>query len=135
MSRGLAIFESGDAGASGSEHGRLIGRFIRPADLALSLERLSALARSGWDRVGAGGLDQLRQWAGQRLLHGTILACAALNLTRRTEAGARIEREWRRLALLVRRAWAEAEGFEAEAVAGIALVVLTLVILVHGLGT
>jgi hypothetical protein len=113
----------------------LIGRFIRPADLALSLERLSAPARSGWDRVGAGGLDQLRQWAGQRLLLGTILACAALNLTRRTEAGARIEREWRRLALLVRRAWAEAEGFEAEAVAGIALVVLTLVILVHGLGT
>ena len=81
------------------------------------------------------GIDRLRRQVGPPLVQGRARAGAALAVARRTRVGAQVEQGWRRTSVLVRRAWAEAEGFEVEAVAGILLVLLTIVIVVHGLLT
>jgi hypothetical protein len=51
---------------------------------------------------------------------------------RRTRASIEIQRAGQRIGTFVRDAWAEAEGFQTEAAGGIALVVLTIIIVLHG---
>jgi hypothetical protein len=113
------------------------------ADLADRVRSGIASARPAARRAGAdllryaarlrdGGLDRLRQQTGEHLVRATIVACAAIGVVRRTGVAVLIRRGGRRLAILARAAWAEAEGFEVEAAAGIALVALSIVIVLHG---
>ena len=113
------------------------------ADLPEWVRRRMASARLAASRAGTGllrharrvrdgGRDRLRQRSGEHLVRGTILACAMIGLIRRTGVSGQIRRGGRRFALLARRAWAEAEGFEFETAAGVTLVVLSIVILLHG---
>lgn len=89
------------------------------AELALQAERLWAV------------LGPVRHWGLRRLVQTTILTCAAMAVIRRTDAYAQFQQRRRSLALAARREWAKAEGFEMEAGAGIALVLLAIVILAH----
>jgi len=109
----------------------------------LGPEARSAAARSlargaqVWERVArpVRGAHALRLWSAARLLEVTVLACAGLAVVRRTGGFAHLRRGSVRAAGAARTAWAKAEGFEMEASAGIALVVLAIVIVVHGLLT
>ena len=108
---------------------------VAPVGLPRSVSRVWAgiLSRVARLRDGSGG--PLRPWVERRLVQATILTCAILAVARRTNAHARAVQKWRSVSRSARRAWAEAEGFEMEAAAGIALVVLAFVIVLHGLLT
>jgi hypothetical protein len=103
-----------------------------PIELPRVLGRAGAEVLSRAARIGDQGVEQLRHWSERRLVQVTILACAAMAVVRRTDAYAQARQNWRSAALAARRAWGRAEGFEVEASAGIALVVLAIVIVLHG---
>lgn len=101
------------------------------AVLADLVNRLTAASAFCSERLWTAG-GPVRHWGLSRLVQATILACAAMAVVRRTDAYGEFQRRRQSFALARRRAWARAEGFEMEAGAGIALVVLAAVILVHG---
>jgi hypothetical protein len=114
---------------------RFLGRVGTEALAAVARIRAQAevLSSIAWTRIPDG--DPLRTWTLTRLLQATILTCATIAVVRRTHAFAQAQRGWQRGLVALSRAWAKAEGFEVEASAGIALVVLAFVIVVHGLLT
>ena len=107
---------------------------VAPVGLPRSVSRVWAAILSPVARLRDGS-GPLRPWVERRLVQATILTCAILAVARRTNAHARAVQKWRSVSRSARRAWAEAEGFEMEAAAGIALVVLAFVIVLHGLLT
>jgi hypothetical protein len=82
-------------------------------------------------RVGI-GFQRAHQSTLQHLARGVRLADALLSALLRTRVSIELQRAGRRIGTSARNAWAEAEGFQTEAAAGIALVVLTIIIVVHG---
>ena len=100
------------------------------AALADLLSRVGAEVAVQAERMWA-ALGPVRHWGLRRLVQTTILTCAAMAVIRRSDAYAQFQQRRRSLAVAARREWARAEGFEMEAGAGIALVVLAVVILAH----
>jgi hypothetical protein len=82
-------------------------------------------------RVGI-GLQRAHQRSRQHLARGVLLAYAILSALLRTRVSVELQRTGQRIGTFTRDAWAEAEGFQTEAAAGVALVVLTIIIVLHG---
>jgi hypothetical protein len=82
-------------------------------------------------RVGI-EFQRAHQRTRRHLARGVLLADALLSALLRTRLSIELQRAGRRFGTSARHAWAEAEGFQTEAAAGIALVVLTIIIVLHG---
>jgi hypothetical protein len=99
---------------------------VRGALLACAI--LSVFRRT---RVGI-ELQRARQRSRQHLARIALRAFAVMSVLRRTRLSIETQRAGQRIGIFARDAWARAEGFQTEAAAGIALVLLTIVIVVHG---
>ena len=82
-------------------------------------------------RVGI-GFQRAHQRSRHHLARGVLFAYAMMSALLRTRASVEIRRAGQRIGTFARDAWAKAEGFQTEAAAGIALVVLTIIIVLHG---
>jgi hypothetical protein len=101
-------------------------RLVRGTLLACAI--LNVLRRT---RVGM-ELQRARQRSRGYLARGILGACAMMSVLRRTRVSIEAQRAGQRIGTFARDAWAKAEGFQTEAAAGIALVFLTIIIVLHG---